>query len=636
MNNNDDEEKVMPPEQPREEESRLRKRSLWLALWAALVAVALIIGLSVGLTHPVSNEPDTLGSSNIVPTTTTPPSLPVDNPPTGGNNKFESKGKTFDVRMNIFSPAVLDGYLNGEELRTDLDQSVRFFVNNFIEQQLRYNEEQQRFPVPEEDGFAGPTFESDSSTTGGNVPESSPSADGATDFDTNNQEEGVDEADSVKSDGTYVYAAYGDVLVVWEALTGTFVVNYTLPAVEKTTQGGGGGGGGFPEEDMVMDSMYPYNPKASIHAISLENDRLVLYVKGYGPEVKEQMDVEFACHDAFSTRIIVLDTTAPSQGIPVLTEKDIQGAFRDARCIGPKCHVVTSCNFDLWSLTNELYRWNFQDLNATEYRGQAAAIVEPKIAKYVNLMYEAITAHVDDGDIPNMPKISLWQSTVGANENVVAEVNSGGAIQAFLGLISFDPTIDGELELGSAGVCTPSSWGFTTAIKTDDDDGILVFAARGWDFIPEVNGTGQTTYLMGFGLEGTDAKPALIGSVPGYVQSERAVGIYDGHLRVATTIDVWFDDMIDVMPVESDGGTGDETDSLPIVEGKDPVIAVDEPVFWPRPRNVVQNQVIILKIPPPGEASALEEVARISDLGEEGELIQAVRYFGNIGYAGKY
>ena len=34
---------------------------------------------------------------------------------------------------------------------------------------------------------------------------------------TNNQVDGVDEADVVKSDGKYVYAAYGDVLFVWNA-----------------------------------------------------------------------------------------------------------------------------------------------------------------------------------------------------------------------------------------------------------------------------------------------------------------------------------------------------------------------------------------------------------------------------------
>jgi hypothetical protein len=150
-----------------------------------------------------------------------------------------------------------------------------------------------------------------------------------------------------------------------------------------------------------------------------------------------------------------------------------------------------------------------------------------------------------------------------------------------------------------------------------------MFAAQGWDYIPELGGTGQTTYLMGFGLDGTSAKPALLGSLPGYVQSERSIGIYDGHVRVATTINTWWADMEDdAMPTEPDDGIGE-----PIVS--------NEPSIWPQPRNIVQNQVIILKIPDTAGEVLLEEVTRISNLGEEGETIQAVRYFGPIGYAGK-
>jgi uncharacterized secreted protein with C-terminal beta-propeller domain len=37
------------------------------------------------------------------------------------------------------------------------------------------------------------------------------SAKGKTDYNTNNQNEGVDEADLIKSDGTHVFAAYDDV-----------------------------------------------------------------------------------------------------------------------------------------------------------------------------------------------------------------------------------------------------------------------------------------------------------------------------------------------------------------------------------------------------------------------------------------
>ncbi|KAL7539564.1 hypothetical protein ACHAWF_006448 [Thalassiosira exigua] len=46
-------------------------------------------------------------------------------------------------------------------------------------------------------------------------------------FETNNQVEGVDEADIAKSDGVHVFAAYGDILYVWNAIDGTSGVSIT-------------------------------------------------------------------------------------------------------------------------------------------------------------------------------------------------------------------------------------------------------------------------------------------------------------------------------------------------------------------------------------------------------------------------
>jgi len=49
---------------------------------------------------------------------------------------------------------------------------------------------------------------------------------------TNNQADGFNEADVVKSDGTHVYAAYGDSIVVWDAATGTEVSRTIVPTAD--------------------------------------------------------------------------------------------------------------------------------------------------------------------------------------------------------------------------------------------------------------------------------------------------------------------------------------------------------------------------------------------------------------------
>jgi hypothetical protein len=42
-----------------------------------------------------------------------------------------------------------------------------------------------------------------------------------------------------------------------------------------------------------------------------------------------------------------------------------------------------------------------------------------------------------NGKAPAMPKIAIWQTDVGNNFNVIEQIYSGGAIQAYVQLTSF-------------------------------------------------------------------------------------------------------------------------------------------------------------------------------------------------------
>jgi hypothetical protein len=196
----------------------------------------------------------------------------------------------------------------------------------------------------------------------------------------------------------------------------------------------------------------------------------------------------------------------------------------------------------------------------------------------------------------------------------VERANSGGAIQAFTSLISFSvANLEGDLQLSSAGACTPSSWGYTYSI-----DGWIVIATQGWEWNEELGGTGQTTHLLGFSVDGINASPALLGSFPGYITSQYALSIYDGYLRVATTIETWFSDVAIV--VEAANSTN-ATSSGTAANASATSVSSDQPVSssssisWPEPLSTVKNQVIILKIPT-ADGDLFEEVSRISDLGE--------------------
>ena len=511
-----------------------------------------------------------------------------------------SPARALDVTMNLLTPAVLQGYDNIEDLSDDLNQAVRFYVNSVIEQQALHNNRFSPLPfvIEPEDQVVFDADTSESKTT------ASPSAEGATDFETNNQEEGVDEADKVKSDGMYTYAAYGDVVVVWNVITGDLVANYTLPQLFYSDAASGPS---VPTTSLLTESrpLFHHRPKPVIQAMSLEAQRLVLYVQGYGSEVREQNKITSVFSNAYETRIMVLDTSTLPLSLTFVTQEDVQGSYRDARAIGSDIHLVTSASINYYALTGPLYRFNsvFADMDSTEYKKAAAKIAEPLIDDFVATLKADVLLN---GIAPSIPKISIWQSDLGNNTNIVEQIYKEGAIQAYVQLTSFAVKgLDGALSLSVAGAFTPSSWGHTYAV-----DGNLVFAAQGWNWSPFLRGSSQTTYLLGFSLNGASAAPAYLGSVPGYILNQYSLSVYEGHLRVAATVDtVW-----------------------PIWE---PIEDRNGDIISPLPLRRLQNSVHILKIPSEDE-SVLHEVANIPNLGKKGERFTAVRFFGNICYAGTF
>ena len=536
---------------------RQRNRRTFGIVLLFLIVIGLIVGLSVGLTRPNDNSESSAaslaaqGNANATGSTGTAPNDGTGDTAEASTTRvqFQTTGVTraFNVTMDLLSPDILEGYDNDDELKADLGQAVRFFINTFIEDQIRWG----RYEIM----YGGGMEFDDTVASGGDAMGAAgpngkgESAAGATDFETNNQVDGVDEADMVKSDGTYVYAVYGDTIVVWEAATGTYVTNYTLPAPNATYSYGGGGGGIMYRKlkmaasasggngmmmsanasdgngsDMMMpsnssdgnggggmmgDAMMPWIPTAYISGMSLEGDRLVVYASGYGPEVVAAKNVSSACsYDAFATRVLVFSTTTP---LTLIAQKDVHGSFRDARAIGDDIHLVTTCSFDFYPLTETLYLMNDEFVNMTDnqYRQDAAKKAEPLIDAYVELMVKDIYTNGKS----KIPKVTLWASQYGNDTTVVEQANAGGAIQAYTSLVSFsvaDLNEGGdELQVSSTGACMPSSWGYTYTI-----DGWMVFAAQGWNWDADLAGTSQSTYLLGFSINGTNASPAFHWIIP--------------------------------------------------------------------------------------------------------------------------
>jgi len=522
---------------------------------------------------------------------------------------YQSSMGAFDVELPLISDKeILQGYKTNEELLGAFEQVARLFVNKGIEDanQQKFIDYQIDYNVTDEVLF--PSKGGSSSITEGAPANSPTSAAGQTDFGTNNQEKGVDEADAVKSDGTYVYAAYGETLVVWDAVTGEKITNETMPAIPAIDYGNFTGGDfiGAPGKGIAASSIccgFYYQPKPYIRALQLDSSRLVVIVDGYGQTKRTEAKIESSIlYDLLSTNVRVYDTSTLPSMLTLVTEFDINGVFQDARAIGENVHIVTTTSVNMWdSLYYPLQKWSNSfdpTLTDDEYLLAATELATTKlIPEFKAKLAEEVKLLGD----PKLVKISLWESVLtGMEDNLFG----GQAFQAYTQVTSFAATAPDTKSL--AGSFMPTSWGYTYSTTE-----MLIFSGEGWDYLPDKDATGPTTYFLGFALDGATATPAAIGSVPGSLLSQYSLSIFEGHLRAATTIpNVWR------WPSQSDGNG--------IVEFFAPVL-----------ESTAQNQVVILEIPVlvGGEPGVFTEVGRIANLGKEGESFTAFRFFGSIAYA---
>jgi DNA excision repair protein ERCC-4 len=539
------------------------------------------------------------------PCTPTPPAAPD----AATANMYRSQTGALNVTLRLFSKEVIQGYDYITDADTDLAQAAAFMVNQVIEQNKQQIPKFSEIPEVQfsQNIFADSPPFADSAVASS---VSSSSAAGQTDFETNNQEEGVDEADAVKSDGKYVYAAYGDMIVVWDALSGDRITNVTMPAIEDTNEPltDASTGDVFRPGGIFADALPAFaffQPKPSIRAVLLESNRLVVIVEGYGSSNLAKLNIRnTVLLDLLATHVRVYDTSSleSTRKLRLIKAIDMNGSYRDARAVGDNIHIVTSSyvNSYLW-LSEPLQRWNnfAPDLPEEDYKAEAATLAKDKL---IPAFVEQVMKDITMFGTPKLVKISLWESVLNGMENTLF---SSGVFQAYLQVASFDVT-DADLTLSLSGSFMPSMYGFVYSTPE-----MLILSTEGWDLLPSKNATGPTTYFLGMKLSGATATPAAVGSVPGSLINQYSLDIFDGHLRAATTIPtLWL---------------------WPVMTG----IQVDSDAIFPQLESTTENQVVILKIPDLGVAgeSLMSEVSRVSNLGKKGESFTAIRFFDNVAYA---
>jgi hypothetical protein len=552
---------------------------------------------------------------------------------------FESDDGPFKVKIPVFSSDITKAYSNASEAGHDFEELAKFLLNGIITSNAQSNAQDSS------DAIYGGVEEGSSPTAGvptvGATQDSPAGADDsakedpagsvgdATDFETNKQEEDVDRADMTKSNGKFVFTAYSDYILVWTVDTGDLISKLQMPAIQLPEGYGAGDQQKPPPEDLALvdpvesiarsSAIGYYNPKPYIQALLLEGDKLTVIVSGYGYGLSLELDKPSVLFNYLDTLIQVYDVNEEGDVVEIST-KYVNGSFRDAFSIEGNAHIVTQSGLNTYEyLVSPLQRYQpqFTGMSNEEYLAEATRLAEVDL---IPRFVEQLLASLDGVDLA---RLSLFAESISGKSDIESAVFADGVANAVTQVISFDMmgTIEEELATSTAACFQPSSWGYVYASQ-----GMIIVAGESWNWIEDLETSGQTTYFVGFEVDGASSTPALVGSVPGYIISPYAIDFVEGYLRVATTMRLWsffgFEDFVveepapDLIPDEEKSSTTNAGVSSTTNAGVPATDSIPE-----EEKSSTTNQIIVLRIPDStdDDTATLEEVGRL-ELGKINEV----------------
>lgn len=637
-----------------------------------LAVIALLIGLGVTLGGTTGSNTDSVtnassananvnadvvvdedGVVGVVPSTestdvtTTNPEYPNPNlqgAQVKGKQYLTSNNGPIDSRVRIMDPSVADGYESCTDLREDIINAVKYLANSIIVAEAVPNEWYEKCdpnaPYPytvdakgDESAFAEPAPASGDALTTASVSAKEDS------FATNNQVEGVDEADVVKSDGDFVYAAYGDLLYVWNATDGTKGVSITAMPYEAinltecmihnppyvdprpidvyaSTETGevvsstpnvtidpvdeARSGGRKLRNRKTTSMMWNpcVQPKPTIQSLLLSEKRITVIVSEqapwyYGMEAESKPSI---IGDSSKLIIRVYDTSSvPTDGSPLtlLGERTVKGYYDSARSVGNTGHIFITSYVDTAQFTKDIYRWapQYCGLNSTEYKKRATETALNNTKPFVDQMMEELQLYNGDS-CESIFHVAAMQSGNSTFDNTY-----GNVLGSFVQILSFDMSADFNNDMNTsaaaaeivANVGGAFSSGWVSSVYASQDFAATLSVGSSWN---DVSGLwDQSTFILGFDISGAVPKPFSYAEIPGQPLNQYSVDLYQGHLRVVTT-----------------------------------------EFFWNDITSSTTNKIFVLKVPDPGESPAMLLTGETDHVGKPNEQVMSVRFMESKGY----
>ncbi len=535
----------------------------------------------------------------------------------------------FSVNLRTFNSGVLEGYNQCEDLASDLEEAGKLLANLTI---AREKEQEQDLVIQ-------PTVLEDTATTDGTVSgentvegidtaaatselETAAASDESSDFETNTQVEGVDEGDIVKSDGQFVYIAYGDELVVHD-LAGNILDRQSLPAMdesgsrlqgeranrtvaETSASGSATSSDGTPEPmllseptttdggitsssdaviepALVTDSTSIASAQEQIQALLLDQGRILAVSSGY--QFQEDAIIS-------NTVRLFLYEVSEAGTLNLLEEKEVKGWYQATRELDGTAYVVALANLNNYQLTGELSRFNteFRDMGNDEYEQAALEKSKELIPEWRDKLMQELFADAN-GQIPSdgcqhIAQVSRM-GTSGSDAVGDLDLTDGqGVVNGLVQIISFD------MSEGVSAAKTSGSFIPTTNVVTYANADFIILGGQRWQQFTSTQWQ-SSSFLMAFSIDTGEAVPASIGEVEGRILNQFSLDVHEGHLRVASTIEEQWNYLEDT---------------------------------W-KQINPSESQVTILSL----QDTEMEVTGEVRGLGE-GEQIYATRFIGNRGF----
>ena len=332
--------------------------------------------------------------------------------------------------------------------------------------------------------------------------------------DTNVQEEGVDEPDIVKTDGTHIYA----------------VVDNSLQILKS-----------WPPQDTARVGRYDLPDGVRPSSLFLDGDIVAVFSQMWGryryePGLDGEVDSRDE-YDSFSgTRISIFDVSDRSEPVPV-RQLDIEGRYVDGRMVGGKVYLVTN------SSLRGLNAWSYYDVEIEGIPQRDSETTTDELEEMREEARPVVYAFLRDELQERDPQEWLPRQRIVDGDN---EVVLSGPLHECTGL--YLPQVAAEL-----GILNISSFDMTDKTQISST-GLL---ARGWDVYASQSSlyiamSSRAWMWWGWGNQENEShihkfslpssgqpQYQASGRVDGWILNQFSFSEYDGHLRVATTDNRW-------------------------------------------------------------------------------------------------